>query len=178
MPVRYSNGPETRRISHRELTSADAKFFYQLNSHPDVMQFTGDQILCNEDQARHALQHYPDFNEVGYGRWGCVLKTNQQLIGFCGLKYLPEQDAVDLGYRFFPEYWGQGLATEAASACLGFGFQTIGLHQILGIALPENLASIRVLTKLGMKRDGDFVEGNLRAHRYVCTADNWLAQNH
>lgn len=175
MPTRYSIGPETSRLLHREMTTADATDFYKLNSHPDVMRYTGDDVIASEEQAKQAIQQYPDFNTIGYGRWACILKESQRMIGFCGLKYLPDQDAVDLGYRFFPEYWGQGLATEASRVCLDFGFQVIGLQQIVAFVLPENGGSIRVLQKLGMVRDGELVEGDLRAHRYVCDAENWSA---
>ena len=73
---------------------------------------------------------------------------------FLWLKYLPELDAVDIGFRFFPEYWGQGLATEAGSACMTFGFETLHLDRIIGLVLPENKASVRVLEKIGLHRTG------------------------
>jgi RimJ/RimL family protein N-acetyltransferase len=61
-------------------------------------------------------------------------------------------DEVDLGYRFLPQYWGRGLATEASVVCLAYGFDVLGLERIIGITMPENLASMRVLEKVGMER--------------------------
>ena len=83
-----------------------------------------------------------------------------------GLKYLPELDVVDVGYRFHPEYWGQGFATEACAASLEFGFGTLGLHEIVAFVLPNNGASIRVLEKVDMQPDGDVIYDGLLALRF------------
>ena len=163
----YRTGPETLRLAHRALTVADAEVFFALNSHPGVMRFTGEVPLRSLDEARGAIERYPDFDAVGYGRWGCVLKETGLIIGFCGLKYLPELDEVDLGYRFFPEYWGRGLATEACIASLEFGFRTLGLDRIIALVLPENAASIRVLEKVGMHATETVVDDGRTVLRYV-----------
>jgi len=118
------------------------------------MRFTGEPPLNSLEDARQAIANYPDFDTVGYGRWACVLKDTGAVIGFCGLKYLPELDEVDVGFRFLPEYWGQGIATETSSACIAFGFDVLKLNRILGLVLAENEASIRVLEKCGLTRNG------------------------
>ena len=82
------------------------------------------------------------------------------------MKYLPELDAVDVGYRFLPEYWGQGLATEACRASISFGFEELILNQIIGLVLAENIASIRVLEKVGMRFDGEVTYAGQTALRY------------
>lgn len=150
----YRTGPETRRLRHRALSVEDAEAFFALNSDPEVMRYTGEPPLTSLAAAREAIANYPDFDNVGFGRWGCVRKQTGRVIGFCGLKYLPELDEVDLGYRFLPQYWGQGFATEACLASLAFGFHTLKLERIIGLVLPANLASIRVLEKVGMHADG------------------------
>lgn len=164
---RYLIGPETPRLEHRALTVADAEAFFALNSHPEVMRFTGEPALSSVDAAREAIAGYPDFEKFGFGRWGCVLKETRSVIGFCGLKYLPDLDLVDVGYRFLPEYWGRGLATEACVASLEFGFATLRLERIFGLVLPANGASIRVLEKAGMRADGSFVYDGTPVLRYV-----------
>jgi ribosomal-protein-alanine N-acetyltransferase len=163
----HTTGPETPRLLHRALNVEDAGAFFALNSHPDVMRHTGEAPLGSLDEARAALAAYPDFATVGFGRWGCVLRSTGRVIGFCGLKRLPELDAVDVGYRFLPEFWGRGLATEACSASIGFGFETLGLDEIIALVLPANTASIRVLTKVGMRPDGRETAAGLDALRYV-----------
>lgn len=163
----YTTGPETARLEHRAYTIDDAPEFFALNSNPEVMRLTGEPLLPSLDAAKEAIVQYPDFDEVGYGRWACVLKQTREIIGFCGLKYLPEMDAVDLGYRFLPEYWGHGFATEACEACLVFGFDTLRLRESFGFVLPENVASIRVLEKVGMQPDGEVIYDGLLALRYI-----------
>jgi ribosomal-protein-alanine N-acetyltransferase len=63
---------------------------------------------------------------------------------------------VDVGYRFLPEYWGRGLATEACLASVSFGFEVLKLDRIIGLVLPDNVASIRVLDKVGLRSEGEF----------------------
>ena len=148
-------GPETKRLALRALTVEDAPAFFALNSHPEVMRFTHEPQLKSLEEARDALARYPDFDTVGYGRWGCVLKEEQRVIGFCGLKYLDNLHAVDVGYRLLPEYWGRGLATEACLASVQFGFDVLKLDRIIGLVLAENAASVRVLEKVGMRLEGE-----------------------
>lgn len=163
----YRTGPETKRLAHRAFAVSDAEAFFTLNSNPDVMRFTGEPLLPSLDAAKHALANYPDFDEFGYGRWACVLKETQSIIGFCGLKYLSDLAVVDVGYRFLPQYWGRGLASEACMASLDFGFSKLGLDQIIGFVLPDNAASIRVLEKSGMRPEGELLYDGARALRYV-----------
>lgn len=146
----YLAGPTTERLKLRAFTVEDAPAFFALNSNLDVMRLTGEPPLVSLDEAREAIAAYPDFDRVGYGRWGCVLREDERVIGFCGLKYLDDLDEVDVGYRFLPEYWGMGLATEACRASLTFGFDVLKLDRIIGLVLAENAASIRVLEKSGM----------------------------
>lgn len=163
----YRTGPETARLQHRAFTVDDAEAFFVLNSNHDVMRFTGEPLLTSLAAAKEAIANYPDFDTVGYGRWACVLNKTQAIIGFCGLKYLPDLDAIDVGFRFLPQYWGQGLATEACTASLNFGFTTLHLDEIVGFVLPENIASIRVLEKAGMQSAGTFPYGGMQVLRYV-----------
>ena len=160
-------GPETTRLQHRAFEIEDAESLYRLNSHPNVMRYTCEPMLQSVREAEDAIQNYPDFETHGFGRWACVLKETKTIIGFCGLKYLSDLDAVDIGYRFFPEYWGQGIATEACTACLQFGFASIGLKEIIGLVVPENTVSIRVLEKSGMQLQTEFDYDGIRALRYT-----------
>jgi len=74
----------------------------------------------------------------------------------------PEINEIDLGYRFMKHAWGKGYATEAATACLRYGFERLHLSRIVGRALPGNLSSIRVLEKCRMTYIGEeMIEGLL-----------------
>jgi [ribosomal protein S5]-alanine N-acetyltransferase len=82
-------------------------------------------------------------------------KDDMEFIGLCGLKYRPETDEIDLGYRLMQKAWGKDYATEAAQASLEHGFNKLNLKLITGRANIENLASIKVLEKAGMDFIGE-----------------------
>ena len=71
------------------------------------------------------------------------------MIGFCGPKFLPEMQAVELGYRFLSDFWGKGLATESARAAVAYSRDVLRLGRLIALVHPENVASARVLGKLG-----------------------------
>ena len=144
---------ETERLILRHYTEEDAPAFFRLNSDPDVMRYVPDEPMKSVEDARDILVSHPiaDYKERGFGRLACVLKETSEHIGFCGLKYLKEIDDVDLGFRFMPSHWGKGLATEAALASINYGFEKLELAHIVGLAEPENHASVRVLEKVGMR---------------------------
>lgn len=167
-------GPTTARLELRQMSPDDAEAFFRIQTDPQVMRYTHETPPGSVEELRRFMVEYPDFDRVGYGRWGCYLKETGELIGFSGLKFVEELDATDLGYRFLPRYWGQGLATEAGVASLRHGFEEIGLERIDGFVLPDNAGSIRVLEKVGMQRDGTATFDGLEALRFVARRANWL----
>jgi RimJ/RimL family protein N-acetyltransferase len=166
---------ETPRLILREFVVDDAEAFYELNSDPEVTRYTGDGGVRSVDEAREGLLTRPiaNYAKHGFGRLACVLKESGRLIGFAGLKYLDELNEVDIGYRLMKAYWGQGLATEASRAVLDDGFQRLGMTRILGLVDPANVASVRVLLKLGLKPDGEAICFGQKAAKYLITADEW-----
>lgn len=142
---------ETDRFFLRELTEEDATMFFELNNNSNVLKYTGDKPFSDIEEARNFLQNYKEYEKYGFGRWAIVDKATNESLGWCGLKYHPETKEVDLGFRIFEKYWNLGVATETAKACLDFGFSTLELQEIIGRAMKENLASIRVLEKCGMR---------------------------
>jgi ribosomal-protein-alanine N-acetyltransferase len=142
---------ESKRLLFRLFSIDDAKQVYTLNKDPEVTRYTHDPMSSIE-QAREVLEQtiLPQYAVYNHGRWAVHLKTDLSFMGWCGLKYRPELDEVDLGYRFKKEYWGKGYATEAAFASLKYGFEKLDLQRITGRAEPENQASLAVLEKCGM----------------------------
>jgi len=86
--------------------------------------------------------------ENGYCQWALICKADGKLIGFCG--FVNSDDAPEIGWRLAPEYWGQGLATEAARAVLTHGIETLGFQRVIATVQSTNAASIRVIEKLRM----------------------------
>ncbi len=147
---------ETDRLLLRTFTLEDADLVLELNRDPEVTRYTGDPIL-DIRQAREVLEKHilPQYSANNFGRWAVHTKPNLEFIGWCGLKFRPERNEIDLGYRFLQSAWGQGYATEAASACIDHGFRKLGLPRIVGHSMPGNLASLKVLQNCGMQYVGE-----------------------
>lgn len=146
---------ETERLLLRPFVQGDGAALYRINSDPEVVRYVPDTPPATVAEAEAILRDHPiaDYARHGFGRWACVLRENGEVIGFCGLKRLASGE-VDLGYRLERSAWGRGLATEGARASLRYGFERLALPVIIGLAMPENLASLRVLEKVGMARVG------------------------
>ena len=145
---------ETERLVLREITLEDKVQMFQLHADPDVQKYTGEPPVENMEEIEQAIQmRIKNYRKYGYGRWATFLKKEMEFIGWAGLDYLPEFDEIDLGYRFLPEFWGTGYATEASHAILTYGFDQLRLNRIIAIAMKENTASIRVMEKVGMAFD-------------------------
>ncbi|MBV8460798.1 MAG: GNAT family N-acetyltransferase [Candidatus Eremiobacteraeota bacterium] len=115
--------------------------------------------------ARRVIEHFiTHWEDHGFGVWAVVEKTSGDLIGQCGLNTLAEAPETEVLYLLDRPYWGRGLATEAARSAVEIGFQAVGLQRIVGLTMPDNVASQRVLTKAGLRyeRDATFFGVNVR----------------
>jgi ribosomal-protein-alanine N-acetyltransferase len=149
---------ETKRLLLRTFTMEDAPLLYELNLDPDVIRYTLDPIK-DIDHARQVLEQVilPQYALYNHGRWAVLVKPGLGFIGWCGLKYVPERNEIDLGYRFIKQAWGKGYATEAAYASIRYGFEKLNLQRITGRAMPGNTGSLKVLQKCGMTYVGEGV---------------------
>ena len=159
---------ETERLIIRPFRMEDLEASYEMNLDAEVSKFTGDGgIVSKKEIERRIIEDvFGDYKKHGFGRLAVELKGENKFIGFTGLKYLPDMDEVDIGFRFMKKYWGKGIATESANACIKFGFENLELNKIIGLVLPENIASIRVLKKLGFEYEKEFIEDRLKVHLY------------
>lgn len=146
----------TERFYLREMTPADAEQAYLLNLDPDVIKYTGDAAFESIDEAKTFLENYTHYQKYGFGRWAVIDKTNDEFLGWCGLKYSEDVDEFDIGFRFFKKHWNKGYASEAAKACLAFGFEKFEMQVIVGRVMKANKASIKVLEKIGLVYDKTF----------------------
>ncbi|WP_378318780.1 GNAT family N-acetyltransferase [Aquimarina celericrescens] len=162
---------ETERLLLREITLDDKEELFKLYSDPEVQKYTGEPVVESIEEIEKAIQtRISNYKKYGFGRWATILKNGMHFVGWAGLEYLPEFDEIDLGYRFLPEYWGSGIATEAADAILAYGFYQLQLKKIIAIAMTENNASIRVMQKIGMEFDkfAPYEAGSKEAIWYWC----------
>lgn len=150
----------TDRLFLRTFKSVDAYSLFRLNNDPEVLKYTGDPPFKNEEEARQFVLNYSHYQQYGLGRWAVIARVDQAFLGWCGIKYSAESNEYDIGFRFFKKYWNKGYATESAAACLQFASK-LGIFEVVGRANKKNLASIRVLEKLGMRYVGEILfDGN------------------
>lgn len=140
---------ESDRLEFSEFDISDAPNFFDLNRDKEVMKYTGDKAFENIAEAEALIRNYDSYRKSGYGRWTVRLKNTHEIIGWCGLKE-HEDNTIDLGYRYHKKYWNLGYGSEAALACLKFGFKELHLPEIIGRTASENIASIKILEKIGM----------------------------
>ncbi len=162
---------ETERLLLRPFTLEDLEAFYLLATDPVILRYTGDPGVKSLEEARTVLVERPlaDYRKYGYGRLACVHKQTGGVIGFSGLKYLDDLQEVDVGYRFLPAFWGVGLATESAQAVLDDGLTRLNLAHVIGLVDEENVASVRVLRKIGMTYTGKIEYRSRQVARYCIT---------
>jgi RimJ/RimL family protein N-acetyltransferase len=156
---------EIARLYLRPFTVDDLTAHHQMvGSDPQVI-WHGKALTLEESRAarerrmNHREQH-------GFGMWAVVEKETGNLLGHAGLQMLENTDEVEPGYYFGRPAWGKGIAPEAGSACLRYGFETLALTEIVAVVRPENNASQRVLTKLGLHYVRD-------AHHYGFDVQYW-----
>ncbi|MEM7656776.1 MAG: GNAT family N-acetyltransferase [Bacteroidota bacterium] len=158
----------TERLALYRFSERDAAGIFALNLDPQVLRYTGDEPFASKEDARQFLLDYQAVYEAtGMGRWTVRRKSDDAYLGWCGLKRHSD-GSVDIGFRLLGEFWNRGYATEAAKACVAYGFEALGVAEIIGRAVADNAASIRVLEKLGMAfRKTEQVEGLGEAVIYV-----------
>lgn len=153
------------RFHFRELTPDDASVMFDLHSNEAVMRYVGMPLWqLRSESLNYILKNERSYRTWGFGRWAVIDKDSGEFFGLAGL--LLDEQRIDLGYRFFPEYWGKQIATEAARAVLSYGFNTLSLPTIEARVALENLASEKVLTKIGMQYMGDTFCMGIKAKKY------------
>lgn len=146
----------TARLRLREWRDTDLPAFARLNADPQVMAFMP-RCLSREESDATVGRIREHFDRHGFGLWAIEVIGGAEFIGFTGLS-IPRFSAaftpcVEVGWRLAAEHWGRGYATEAALACLGFGFGQLKLPEIVSFTTAANLRSRRVMARIGMTRD-------------------------
>jgi len=147
---------ETRHLVLRETVEQDAEALFRIFSDPDVMRYYDVEAFTDLIQAQQlvARQHYR-FEQKQRFRWGIALKETDELIGTCGfVLWERRQYYAEIGYDLASKYWRQGFMSEAAQAMVKFGFAHMDLHRIEAMVMPENIASLQLLRKLGFREEG------------------------
>lgn len=146
---------ETERLIVRDWAAADVSPFQVICSDPRVMQFIADGEPWSLEQTKQFVSRAMEMSRsLGYCQWPLIDKSNSALIGFCG--FVPAEGGAEIGWRLSRDFWGKGLATEAARAVLKHGFEMLGFQRVIATVQSPNHASIRVVEKLGMQVESRF----------------------
>ncbi len=174
---------ETERLLLRELWPSDDKDMFELDSNSEVHKYLGKNPVIHIEQSQELISMFRNqYQANGIGRWATIEKETGLFIGWSGLKFItePENNRVDyhdIGYRFMPQFWGKGYATEATKACLKYAFEEINLTEIIGAANEENNASRRVFEKCGLQFVEQFMWQDLTCDWLSISKEYWLEIN-
>jgi RimJ/RimL family protein N-acetyltransferase len=168
---------ETKRLLLRSWRESDVQIYFEINQDPKVTEFLPKAITLEESKKFVATQSQ-QLKQRGYCLFACELKATSEFMGFIGLNYTEWQEnaesknfvplptfipAIEIGWRIGSKFWQNGYATEAAREVLDCFLGKNGVSEIISFTVPDNLRSIRVMEKIGMKRDfsGDFLHPKL-----------------
>ena len=162
----------TERLILRKLTLDDVDNIFLLDSNPDVMKYVGvSPVKLKEESAKMIENIINQYKNNGTGRLAVSEKESNQFIGWCGIKLLTDKvngfkNVYELGYRFLPEFWGKGYATESALASLDLGFNQLSADKIYAYADVQHQSSNHILTKLGFENKGVFLDNGDNCYWY------------
>ena len=169
--IGHKTALETDRLLLRHFELGDAEAYQALVGDPEVMKHLPPRrALDSTESGRWVESFAAHVDKHGFGVWILFDRVTREFVGHGGLQRLPTGE-VEVIYAIVCERWGNGLATEIASASMKYGFDILGLDTIIGLAYPENGASRRVLEKAGMQFTGittDYFDEELA--RYRCSA--------
>lgn len=143
---------ETARLRLRGFRPDDLDALCQVFGDPEVMTYISGGKPRTREATREGLQRSIEgWGKRGFGLWAVVEKASDRVVGYCGLMFLEDTPEIEVAYGLMRSAWGKGFAAEAARAGLEFGFNELKLERIVAVVNPLNVASRRVLKKLGMK---------------------------
>lgn len=143
---------ETERLLLRQATPADLDAWAEhVFANLEVVRFMPKRDMTPLQRAERAFNNYSRlWEEHGIDGWIITNKKDGQFIGSIEIEYLDDTDEYELGYCLSKEYWGKGIATEAARAVVRFGFENANLERVIAVVVPENIASWKVLEHIGL----------------------------
>lgn len=165
---------ETDRLVLREFDLEDTEFIVELVNTPNWLEFIGDKNVGSLEDARNYLKNGPleSYRKDGFGFWLVELKFIRVPIGLCGLIKRDTLRDVDIGFALLPDFAGNGYGYEMAQATLDYAKNKIGLERVVAITLEHNIASVKLLKKIGLKYE-KMVEGNNNAEELMLFGVNF-----
>ena len=164
---------ETKRLFLREYLESDLEYFLSMLGNREVIRY----LIATDPWPQEKVEKWLNscqrgWDEHSHGFWILEHKEDCRPIGWGGLNWLPETEETEVLYALDQPYWGQGLATEVAQFSVNYGFETAWLGEIVGLVVPENIASARVLEKAGLKFTGIAEYFGCQLRRYLALNSN------
>ncbi|MDO6605364.1 GNAT family N-acetyltransferase [Arenibacter palladensis] len=147
---------ETERLIIKPTSQEDAAFIYELFNTPKWLKNIGNRNIGSPEMAKEYIlsKMQPQLERLGYSNYTLIRKTDGVKIGCCGLYDREGLEGIDIGFAFLPEYEGKGFAFEATDKLKNAAFKEFGLHALSAITSKHNVASQKLLEKLGMALAG------------------------
>ena len=163
------NRLDTERLELHPFAEGDADFVLRLLNEPSFLRYIGDRGVHDLESARRYIVDGPvaSYARHGYGLMRVVRKADGEALGMCGVLKRDALPEADIGFSFFPAYWAQGYAYEAARAALGHARDKLGVGRILAITTKDNEPSMRLLARLGFRFDRMVTMGAEELRLYV-----------
>ena len=145
---------ETERLLLRMFEDRDLDSAFRLFNDDDVQKYLSPENKRTRKRLKITFEKLRlRWEERGFGIWCICEKSSRKMVGYCGFQYLDKTETIEIVFAYLKEHWKKGFATEAAHACLRFGFERLKIEKIYAVIHPENTASQRVLRKIGMSFD-------------------------
>jgi ribosomal-protein-alanine N-acetyltransferase len=169
---------ETARLTLRPFREKDVDLLAELMANTDFMRFS--LGVFSREQTTGFLEKLVDWERRGLpSQFAVIHRGSNRLIGYCGFfhQQVDGRDEIEIGYRLHPDYWGRGLATEAARAVRDHGFRDWKLSRVISLIHSENVPSRRVAEKNGMKIEKEITFRGFPTLVFAITREEWLAKH-
>lgn len=159
---------ETDRLILTTWEPSDWAAFRPIATDVEVMRYITGGVPWTDERIRLFVNRQIElFSERGFCRWKLLLKPAREMIGFCGVGFWGDSLDPEIGWWLARPYWGRGLATEAARIALRDALERVRLDRIISIARPANVASTRIMEKLGLEGECEFEKDGVPLVRYA-----------
>ena len=166
---------ETDRLCLRNWQISDWIDFRPIATDPEVMRYINGGVPWSDEEIQSFVKRQVElYEERHYCRWKLTRKGATEIVGFCGVGFW--QNAPEVGWWLARPFWGRGLATEAARAALQDAYQRTDLDRIISVARPANIASIRIMEKLGLVKASEFLNDGVPLLKYEITRAMFFSQ--
>lgn len=160
---------ETERLYLRRLSDKDVREVFEMRSDPENMKFIPRPLLQNHDEALAHIAKINDQIDANQGiNWAVTIKGSNKLVGIMGFYRTEfEHYRSEIGYMIHPDFHGRGIVSEAVQKLIGYAFKEMGLHSVVAVIDPLNIASEKALLKNGFVKEGHFKENEFYNGKFI-----------